>query len=82
MGIVSLWREFEETTVASRNLRSATLGVYREIPNTVIHPKGMISSKRMCVGSTVHRSLEIVSGTENPIEKALLKKKTFVVRIK
>ena len=78
VGISSLWREFEESAV-SRNRRTATLGIYREIPNTVIHDGGIVSSRKLNVRSTVHKCLEMVSRSENRTEKALLKKKTFVV---
>lgn len=78
IGISSLWREFEESAV-SRNRRTATLGLYREIANTIIHDGGIVSSRKLNVRSTVHRCLEMVSRSDNKIEKALLKKKTFVV---
>jgi hypothetical protein len=80
VGFSSLWREFEESGVSSRDLRTATLGIYREVPNTIIHDNGVVSSRKLAVGSTIHKCLEMVSSSEDKIEKALLKKKTFVVR--
>jgi hypothetical protein len=85
-GIAALWFEWEDldslkspSTAAGRSHRAATLGIYKQAPGLEVFPAGGVSVKRLQVGRTVHRVVEMQNHSDDRTQQALLEKKTFLL---
>ena len=80
-GVACLWQEREESASGDvKPSKEAVIGLYQEIPlQTPLSNRSSLSFKRLNVGMTVHKALEILPHSQDPTELALLKRKTLLL---
>ena len=89
-GIASLWVESDDIEVqgpggsisgvaGTNDKKQSTLQLYLEVPNQILYPGSVTSTKRLHSGLTTHRCLELLARSEDSTEQALLKRKTFIL---
>lgn len=78
--ISMLWREDVPATDSTPRRYSSILGLYRETAGVTLYPGSVAVSRRMSIGTTTHKVLELFGQkTNDKIQQALLKKKTFIL---
>jgi hypothetical protein len=85
--VATLWCDLEDGDyirsatgdAAVRAGRTATLGIYQEVPGLQLYPNSSVSTRKVHVGKTVHRCAEVLRRTDDKTEMALLEKRTFVM---
>jgi hypothetical protein len=65
----------DEYAIAPRRV----FGMYAEVPSLTSYPQGMLTSKEVNAGCTVHMTMEIQNKSDDKIETALLQRKTFLL---
>ena len=91
-GIASLWIENDDIEGAqgfsgvngllgiNNDIKKpSVLQLYQEIPNQIIFPGSVTSSKKLHSGLTTHHCIELLAKSEDSTEQALLKRKTFIL---
>ena len=75
-GVICLWRDLNEL---NKSVRMSSLSFYKEIPNLKLYPNSLISVKPVSIQCTIHKCVEVLCKTDDKIQQALLKKKTFIL---
>lgn len=79
-GLAVLWQERDDVDGEIKVSKEATIGLYQSIESEdFISPFSSVSLKKVKIGLTSHRCVEILPRSDDVTDQMLLKQKTFVL---